>query len=66
MSDTLEKYFNQYLASYEKEAMAQGKKQEALETVHRMVSNGFTDSDIALATNLSKEEIEEIRKSMKQ
>ena len=76
MSDTLERYFNQYLAPYEKAAMeigeekgrekgiVQGQKKEALETVRRMVNNGFRDSDIAFATNLSAAEIEKIRKSM--
>ncbi len=76
MSDTLERYFNQYLAPYEKAAMeigeekgrekgiVQGQKKEALETVRRMVNNEFRDSDIAIATNLSAAEIEKIRKSM--
>ena len=76
MSDTLERYFNQYLAPYEKAAMeigeekgmekgiVQGQKKEALETVRRMVNNGFRDSDIAIATNLSAAEIEKTRKSM--
>ena len=60
MTETLKRYFDQYVAPY----VNMAKKQEALETVRRMITNGFTDSDIVKATDLALEEIIEIRKEM--
>ena len=76
MSDTLERYFNQYLAPYEKAAMVigeekgreqgivQGQKKEALETVRRMIALGDTDEAILKCADVTEEELKEIRKSM--
>ena len=76
MTETLQEYFKEFVIPYEQAAMAkgeeqgrekgivQGHKQEALETVRRMVVRGYGDDVIMDATNLSAAEIEKIRKSM--
>ena len=80
MTETLKRYFDQYVAPYEQAALAQGREegieegivqgreqgqeQRTMEIVHRMITNGFTDSDIVKATDLALEEIIEIRKEM--
>ena len=68
MTETLERYFNQYLAPYEKAAMAkgeeQGEKKEALKLLRRMIARGDTDAEILEVIDITPEEIEEIRKSM--
>ncbi len=76
MTETLERYFDQYLAPYEKAAMeigeekgrekgiVQGQKKEALETVRRMIALGDTDEAILKRADVTEEELKEIRKSM--
>ena len=68
MTETLERYFNQYLAPYEKAAMElgekQGHKRDALETVRRMIALGDTDEAILKRADVTEEELKEIRKSM--
>lgn len=44
--------------------MVQGQKQQALETVRRMIDLGVSDEDICVCANITVEEIAEIRKGM--
>ena len=72
MTETLERYFNQYVAPYEQAAreegivqgMEQGQKKEAMKITRWLVAQGFDDKAIAEATSLTMEEIAEIRKEM--
>ena len=72
MTETLERYFNQYVAPYEQAAreegivqgMEQGQKKEAMKITRWLVGQGYDDKAIAEATSLTMEEIAEIRKEM--
>ena len=80
MTETLERYFNQYVAPYEQaareegrtegkaegleEGREQGQKLEAMKITRWLVGQGYDDKAIAEATSLTIEEIAEIRKEM--
>ena len=60
MTETLERYFDQYVVPY----VNMAKKQQALETVRRMIDLGDSDEDICKRANITTEEIVKIRKEM--
>ena len=76
MTETLKRYFDQYVAPYEQAALAQGREegivqgreqgqeQRTMEIVHRMIKRGDTDAEIQEIIDISPEEITEIRKEM--
>ena len=76
MTETLKRYFDQYVAPYEQAALAQGREegivqgrdqgqeQRTMEIVHRMIKRGDSDAEIQEIIDISPEEITEIRKEM--
>ena len=59
--DTLEKYFQPYVAAYEKAAFEEGQKQEALRIASRMIDLGIADQEILEVVSVTAEELDELR-----
>ena len=63
--DTLEKYFQPYVAAYEKAAyekgFAEGQKQAAWRIARRMIDLGIADQEILEVVSVTAEELDELR-----
>lgn len=53
--------YNNTIAFAKKEAMAEGKHEQALETARKMLGKGFSKEDILEITGLRIEEIEHLK-----
>lgn len=56
-----EKYINYAINTAKKEAKAEGRTEEKIETARRMKNKGFSEADIAEITGLSSEEIKGLK-----